>query len=67
MRQIKIFKSVETEVTPLSEEINDWIRQNKINVVRISGNIAPQSERPEGGRVTFPPSDVLVLVEYEVD
>jgi hypothetical protein len=67
MRQIKIFKSVETEVTTLSGEVNDWIRSNRINVVRVSGNIAPQSERPEASGTRFPPSDVLILVEYEID
>jgi len=67
MRQIKIFKSVETEITALSDEVNDWIRENQINVVRVSGNIAPQTERPDGGGFKYPPSDVMVLVEYEVN
>lgn len=67
MRQIKIFKSIETEVTSLSDEVNAWIRENQANVVRVSGNIAPQSERSDGSGTRFPPSDVLILVEYEIE
>lgn len=67
MRQIKLFKSVETEIESLTEDVNNWIQQNKVNVVRVSGNIAPQSARPEGSGFKFPPSDVLVMVEYETN
>ena len=67
MRQIKIFKSVETEVRTLEQEVNDWIKQSQVNVKQITGNIAPQTEKPDGSGFKFPPSDVLILVEYEAD
>jgi hypothetical protein len=67
MRQIKLFKSVETEISSLEKDVNAWVRQNRANVIRISGNIAPQTERPDGSGYKFPPSDVLVLIEYDVD
>ena len=67
MRQIKLFKNVETEIRSLEKDVNDWIRESRANVVRISGNIAPQSEQADGSGYKLPPSDVLVLIEYDVD
>lgn len=71
MKQIKIFKSVETELNALESEINSWIKKNSINVVSIQGNIAPQSSEKTGSsgalsQGAFSPSDVLVMVTYEV-
>lgn len=67
MRQIKLFKSVETEISTLEKDVNDWIRESRANVVRISGNIAPQSEMADRSGYKFPPSDVLVLIEYDIE
>ncbi len=67
MRQVKLFKGIESDVTSMEQEINAWIRESGARVVSISGNIAPQSIKQgaslsQGG---FPPSDVLVMVLYE--
>ena len=71
MQQIKIFKGVESEISRLEASVNDWIRESEVRVVRITGNIAPQTETKssrsglaQGG---FTPSDVMILVVYEVD
>ncbi len=70
MQQVKIFKSIESEVAGLEQEINQWLRTSGVRVLQISGNIAPQSQAYEpvtsgpaqGG---FVPSDVLLVVLYE--
>jgi len=71
MRQVKLFKSVEAEISSLEAEINQWIRKSGANVVQIHGNIAPQSAASNPGSGTgvtrFAPSDILVIVEYEID
>ncbi len=70
VQQVKIFKSIESEVSALEREINDWIRSSGARVQSIHGNIAPQSalrdpgSEPLGGNGPFP-SDVLVIVMYE--
>jgi len=66
MRQVKLFKGIEAEASLLEGEVNAWIKENGAQVVRISGNIAPQSVGPSS-KDRFPPSDVLMIVEYEVD
>ena len=70
MQQIKLFKGVEDQLTDLENEVNAWIRQSGARVLSITGNIAPQSEKPgdvAGGsaRGRFPPSDVIIIVTYE--
>ena len=53
----------------LEKQINSWIRENKIRVTSVFGNIAPQSGAADPKAVTtsrgFAPSDVLVIVLYE--
>jgi len=64
MQQVKIFKSIESELSSLEEEINSWIANENVNVTNIFGNIAPQS--PSGpGMGSFSSSDVLVVLLYE--
>jgi hypothetical protein len=69
MQQVKLFKSVENQVDSLEKEINDWLSRSGAKVISISGNIAPQSAKPNGGgglgKTSFAPSDVLVIVLYE--
>ncbi len=70
MQQVKIFKSVETDVTQLEGDVNAWIRQSGAKVIAVTGNIAPQSVVPgssTGGlsKSGFPPSDVILVVLYE--
>ncbi|MGE0609996.1 MAG: hypothetical protein AB7O62_23095 [Pirellulales bacterium] len=68
MHQIKIFKSVESEITSLESQVNRWLYDSKARVVQMFGNIAPQTVAHEttglndGG---FSPSDVLLVVLYE--
>ena len=68
MQQVKVFKSVESDVRGLEDEINRWIRQSGAHVVSITGNIAPQTAGAGGPGLTqggYPPSDVVVIVLYE--
>lgn len=69
MQQIKIFKGTESEVTRLEGEVNAWIRQSGVDVLSITGNIAPQTVKPGSagglGQGVFPPSDVVLVVLYE--
>jgi hypothetical protein len=44
-QQVKLFKGIESEVQPLENEINAWIRKSRARVISITGNIAPQSRR----------------------
>lgn len=65
MRKIKIFKGVETELLTLESDINQWIESEGVELVSVTGNIAPQthfSTSPD----TFPASDILVILTYEV-
>ena len=65
MQQVKIFKSIESELVTLEEEINEWITETGAKIVNITGNIAAQSS--SGGSLgdTFSGSDVLLVVLYE--
>lgn len=63
MRQVKVFKGVETELWNLEEEINKWVEDSGATIVQITGNIAPQT--PSSNATGFSSSDVLVLVLYE--
>ncbi len=65
MRQVKLFKGVEAELRDLEQEVNAWIRDQQVQVVRISGNISPQSRGPTTKTDRFAPSDVMIVVEYE--
>ena len=65
MRKIKFFKSVETELTTLESEINQWLEAEGGELVSVTGNIAPQTHLP-GAPDTFSVSDVLVILTYEV-
>ena len=70
MRQVKLFKGIESDVAALEGEVNAWIRQSGARVVNVTGNIAPQSEKAGApgrglGKSTFAPSDVILIVLYE--
>ncbi len=70
MQQVKLFKGVESEVSVLEAEVNAWIRESGATIISITGNVAPQSNLPDGkggaiGRSLYPPSDVLLVVLYE--
>jgi len=64
MQQVKIFKSIESELWALEAEINSWIKENRVKLISVTGNIAPQSN-PAVSQGTFSASDVLVIVMYD--
>ncbi len=68
MQQIKIFKSIESDVSDLERDINAWLKDSGARVVNVFGNIAPQTigdpEKARGSR-GFSPSDVLIVLLYE--
>jgi hypothetical protein len=66
MQQIKLFKSVETELSGLESDINGWLKSSGGKIVNIFGNIAPQTRgEGGGGDRRFTPSDVFVAIVYE--
>jgi hypothetical protein len=70
MHQIKIFKGIENDIAGLEKQINSWLEQSGASVVRITGNIAPQSPPPDEtlkaiGQTPWAPSDLLVIVHYQ--
>ncbi|MCC7336004.1 MAG: hypothetical protein IT422_12960 [Pirellulaceae bacterium] len=65
MRKIKFFKSVETELSALESEINQWIESEGVELVSVTGNISPQTHL-QTAPDTFSVSDVLVILTYEV-
>ncbi len=64
MQQVKIFKSIESEITTLEEDINAWIKETGAKNLQISGNIAPQTEAGPG-MGSFSSSDILITILYE--
>lgn len=70
MHQIKIFKGIESETEVIEQQVNDWLVKEKVTVVQIFGNVAPQALAPEAlnnilSRTAHPPSDILLVVLYE--
>lgn len=70
MHQIKIFKTIETELHNLEEDVNAWLVESGARVVQIFGNIAPQSIPPTAkgaglSTTEFAPSDVMLVVLYD--
>ena len=69
MHQIKLFKSIEPDVSVLEQEINDWLTESGAKVVNVFGNIAPQTSKETSlassmGRA-YAPSDLFVAIVYE--
>jgi hypothetical protein len=67
MHQVKIFKSIESELWALEAEINNWLKESKAKVISVTGNIAPQSDGGTPRQGTFTASDVLIVVVYETE
>ena len=63
MRQVKIFKSIESELWNMEKEINNWVQESGAQIVSVTGNISPQT----GGSAShgFASSDILIIVLYE--
>ena len=67
VQQIRIFKSIESEVGELEREINGWLQESGVKVLNIFGNIAPQTvmnDATSTGRA-FSPSDIFLVVIFE--
>ncbi len=45
MQQVKIFKSVDTEIPEMERQINRWMRKSGARVLSITGNLASQLNR----------------------
>lgn len=66
MQQVRIFKSIESELHPLEDQINQWIKESGIKIISVTGNIAGQSPgQSTAAMSSFSASDVLVIVLYE--
>ena len=64
MQKIRIFKSIESELTSMEKEINQWIETSGAKILSMTGNIAAQTGK--GGHVgAFSASDVLLIILYE--
>lgn len=68
MQRIKIFKSVESELSTFEQDINAWLEESGAKLISVTGNIAPQTPENSdfGGAGTFSASDILIIVVYEV-
>jgi hypothetical protein len=67
VQQIKIFKSVDTEIPEMERQINRWMRKSGARVLSISGNLTSQSGNSGGPLNSFAAGDVMIIVHYEVD
>jgi len=67
MQQVKIFKSVDTEIAEMERQINRWMRKSGARVLSINGNITSQSNQGASGMNSFAAGDVMIMVLYEID
>jgi hypothetical protein len=67
MQQVKIFKSVDTELPEMEHQINRWMRKSGARVLSITGNLAAQASAGSGPLNSFAAGDVIVIVLYEID
>ncbi len=67
MQQVKIFKSVDTEINEMEHQINRWMRKSGARVLSITGDLSSQPSSSQGPLHSFTASDVLVIVLYEID
>ena len=69
MAQVKIFKSIESDVSQLESDMNAWLAESGATVLNIFGNMAPQTITGDAGKGVggraFAPSDVFIVVLYE--
>ena len=67
MQQVKIFKSVDTELPEMERQINRWMRKSGARVLSITGNLSSSPQSSSGPMNSFAASDILVIVLYEID
>lgn len=67
MIQVKIFKNLEFQYGELANEVNGWIKDNKIDVVDIRVQMSPQSPGESSQLGTGSgDSDLMAYVVYRV-
>jgi hypothetical protein len=64
MQKVKLFKSVDNEINDLEAQINKWIVAEKVKIISVQGNIAPQPGKASM-QGSFSQSDLFVIVLYE--
>ncbi|MCO8122958.1 hypothetical protein NHH03_14515 [Stieleria sp. TO1_6] len=67
MQQVKIFKSVDTELDDLEKQINRFIRKHGVRVLSVTGNLSNSPSAGNGPMNTFAAGDVLIILTYEID
>ena len=67
MQQVKIFKSVDTEIPEMERQINRWMRKSGARVLSITGNLSTQAPSSSGAMNSFAASHILMIVLYEID
>ena len=70
MQQVRIFKTVETELSELEKDVNAWIRETGANIISVTGNIAPQSGTRDStalglGGSQYAASDIVLIILSE--
>ena len=70
MQQVKIFKGIENDLDNMEQQINTWLTTNHVEVLSMTGNIAPQGQAKSsgGGGIStgsiYAPSDVVIFILY---
>lgn len=67
MQQVKIFKSVDTEIPELERQINRWMRKSGARVLSITGNLDSNAQQGSGPLNSFAAGHILMIVLYEID
>ncbi len=65
VQKVKLFKSIESELSNMEAEINEWVKTSGARLISVTGNIAPQSGAGTSPLGSFSASDVLIVVMYE--
>lgn len=65
IQQVKLFKTIESEIPEMEKTINRWIQKNGVKVLSITGNIASHGGASGGPMSSFSSADVLIVVMYE--
>ncbi len=65
VQKVKLFKSIESELTNLESEINEWVKTTGARLISVTGNIAAQSGAGSAPLGSFSASDVLIVIMYE--
>ena len=65
--QLKIFKSIDTELEELERQMNRWIRKTGVKVISVTSNLSAQAVPSTGGMNSFAANDVMFTILYEVE